>query len=196
VLDPMLAVNRAPDAGHPWAIEPKLDGWRAVVTIDGRVRVRTRRGRDVSASLPELALLADHVPDGTVLDGELVAGKGRSTDFYSIGPSMMARRRQAPLCFVAFDVPFVVGESTTELAYRDRRRLLEALEFEGPAWCTVASFEAVVEDVLTECERLNLEGLVAKRLDSRYEPGKRSMHWRKVKCSSWRERHAPLRHER
>ena len=46
------------------------------------------------------------------------------------------------------------------------------------------------------CARLHLEGLVAKRVDSRYEPGKRSSHWRKVKCAEWREHHAPLRHER
>jgi bifunctional non-homologous end joining protein LigD len=192
----MLAVNRAPDGSHSWAIEPKLDGWRAMVTIDGGVRVRTRRGRDVTASLPELTSLGDQVPDGTVLDGELVAGQGRSVDFYSVGPSMMARRRQASLCFVAFDVPHVVGESTTHLPYRERRRLLEALQFRGPAWCTVTSFDALADDVLAECERLHLEGVVAKRLDSRYEPGKRSLHWRKMKCSSWREHHAPRRHER
>jgi bifunctional non-homologous end joining protein LigD len=192
----MLAVNRPIDVSHTWAIEPKLDGWRAMVTIEGGVRVRTRRGRDVTASLPELAPLGDQVPDGTVLDGELVAGQGRSIDFYSVGPSMMARRRQAALCFVAFDLPYVVGEATTDLAYRDRRRLLEALGFEGPAWCTVASFNAEAGDVLAECERLNLEGLVAKRLDSRYEAGKRSAHWRKMKCSAWRENHGPRRHER
>jgi bifunctional non-homologous end joining protein LigD len=59
----------------------------------------------------------------------------------------------------------------------------------------VPSFDAEAEDVLEECARLHLEGLVAKRVDSRYEPGKRSAHWRKVKCAEWRERHAPLRHE-
>ena len=62
--------------------------------------------------------------------------------------------------------------------------------------CTVPSFDAEAEQVLEECARLRLEGLVAKRVDSRYEPGKRSAHWRKLKCDDWREHHAPLRHER
>src|SRR3954453_1009701 len=105
----MLAANRAPGEGR-WAIEPKLDGWRALVYVDGGVRVRTRRGRDVTASLPELAGLAEQVPDGTVLDGELVAGAGRGVDFYAVRPSMAARRRRTPLTFVAFDAPVVAGE--------------------------------------------------------------------------------------
>jgi len=127
----------------------------------------------VTTSLPELAGLAEQVPDGT-LDGELVAGGGRSVDFYSVGPSMMARRRREPLTFAVFDVPHLAGEATTSLPYRHRRRLLALLELNGPAWCTVPSFDAEADEVLEECARLRLEGLVAKRVDSRCEPGKRS----------------------
>ena len=99
---------------------------------------------------------------------------------------MAARRRRAPLAFVVFDVPHLAGEPTIGLSYRDRRRLLELLELDGPAWCTVPSFDAEAEQVLEECARLRLEGLVAKRVDSRYEPGKRSRMWLKVKCEDWR----------
>jgi bifunctional non-homologous end joining protein LigD len=196
LLEPMLATNRQLREGHRWAIEPKLDGWRALVYIDGGVRVRTRRGKDVTASLPDLAGFAEQVPDGTVLDGELIAEAGRSSDFYAVMPAMVTRRRRAPLAFVAFDVPHLAGESTTSLPYRHRRRLLELLELEGPAWCTVPSFDAEADAVLEECARLQLEGLVAKRVDSRYEPGKRSAHWRKLKCAEWKQHHALLRHER
>ena len=168
----MLATNRQPGDGHTWAIEPKLDGWRAVVYLDGSVRVRTRSGRNVTESLPELAGLAEQVPDGTVLDGELVADGGRGVDFYKVAPSMMAvRRRRAPLAYVVFDVPHLAGEPTIGLTYRDRRRLLELLELSAPAWCTVPSFDAEADEVLEECARLRLEGLAAKRVDSRYEPG-------------------------
>ena len=66
------------------------------------------------------------------------------------------------------------AKPTIGLTYRDRRRLLELLELNGPAWCTVPSFDAEADEVLEECARLRLEGLVAKRVDSRYEPGKRS----------------------
>jgi bifunctional non-homologous end joining protein LigD len=192
----MLAVNRAPADGHRWAIEPKLDGWRVLVYVDGGVSVRTRSGRNVTGSLQELAGIAEQVPDGTVLDGELVAGGGRGIDFYSVAPSMAARRRRAPLAFACFDVPHLADEPTTSFAYRDRRRLLALLELSGPSWCTVPSFDAEAAEVLEECARLRLEGLVAKRVDSRYEPGKRSRMWLKLKCEDWREQHAPLRHER
>jgi bifunctional non-homologous end joining protein LigD len=193
----MLATNSRPSTAHRWAVEPKLDGWRALVyVVEGAVRVRTRRGRDVTASLPELAELVEQVPDRTILDGELIAGAGRGSDFYAVAPSMAARRRRAPLAFVAFDVPHLAAEPTVGLAYRHRRRLLELLDLSGPSWCTVPSFDADADDVLGPCASLHLEGLVAKRLDSRYEPGKRSRAWLKVKCDDWRERHAPLQHER
>lgn len=116
-------------------------------------------------------------------------------DFYLGGPSMMARRRTAPLTFVVFDVPHLAGQATTGLTYRDRRRRLELLELNGPAWCTVPSFDAEADEVLEECARLRREGLVAKRVDSRYEPEKRSRMWLKLKSLDWREHHTPLRHE-
>ena len=95
---------------------------------------------------------------------------------------MMARRRRTPLTFVAFDAPHVVGESTTHLPYRDRRRLLEALDLQGPSWCIVPSFDAETDDVLAECERLGLEGLVVDGL-TRYEAGKRSRALLKMTAS-------------
>lgn len=184
-VEPMLATNARPGGAHRWAVEPKLDGWRALVYVaDGAVRVRTRRGRDVTGSLPELAGIIDQVPDGTVLDGELVAGGGRGVDFYAVGPAMMRRSRSGSLVFVAFDVPHLAGESTVGLAYRDRRRLLDLLDLTGPSWATVPTFEAQADEVLIECERLGLEGLVAKRVDSRYEPGKSSRSWLKVKATT------------
>lgn len=141
----MLATSRAPMEAHGWAVEPKLDGWRAMVYVEDVLRVCTRSGRGVTSSLPELAGIADAVPNGTILDGELVAGQGRAEDFYRLGPSMMAKRRANPLTFVAFDVLHLAGESTVGLTYTDRRRLLEVLEFEGPNWCTVPSFDANAE---------------------------------------------------
>ena len=77
-----------------WAFEPKLDGWRAMVYVDGAVTVRTRTGRNVSAALPELKPLADALEGRrAVLDGELVARQGRAWDFYRLGPRLNARKR-------------------------------------------------------------------------------------------------------
>lgn len=197
-FEPMLATTGRLRAGVTWMLEPKLDGWRGVVYVDGGLRVRTRSGRNVTESVPELAGFVDALPDGTVLDGELVAGQGRASDFYRLGPQM-ARRRRPPvgLTFVAFDVLCLAGEDVTHLPWADRRRLLELLELQGTGWCTVPAFDADDPDlVLHACARHELEGLVAKRTDGRYQPGKRSGAWIKVKTSDWRELHAGRRHER
>jgi ATP dependent DNA ligase domain len=101
-FQPMLATNSAPRtlAGR-WVLEPKFDGWRVIVAIDEAVRVWTRRGHEMTHRLPELASLPDMLNTRVVLDGELVAGQGRASDFYSVLPRVA---RSAPLSFVAFDV--------------------------------------------------------------------------------------------
>ena len=79
----MLAVSGRPAGSlDGWAAEPKFDGWRAFVShIDGAVKVRTRRGHDVTAAVPELDSLS---PPDVVLDGELIVGAGRLSAFYRL----------------------------------------------------------------------------------------------------------------
>lgn len=159
----MLAVAGEMDERRRWALEPKLDGWRVLVYVDGGLCVRTRRGRIVTESAAELAGLTDVVPDGTVLDGELVAGQGRATDFYRLGPRMARRRRPAQgLTFAAFDVLYLAGQCVTGLSWAQRRRLLEVLELNGEGWCTVPTLDADRDAVLDACSQHQLEGLVAK----------------------------------
>ena len=191
----MLA-TRAPLVGTmaEYAFEPKLDGWRCMVTVDeGRITVRTRTGRDVTAALPELAPLA--TLGSAILDGELVAGDGRPTDFYRIGPRMQGRRPTLPLTFVAFDVLWHDDRAVVHRPYWERRALLGSLQVAGDAWQTVPSFVGDGPELFAACSDLGLEGLVAKRLTSRYHPGRRSAEWIKAKCSDWRVVHAPLRHD-
>lgn len=192
----MLAVAGEPAPGHEWVVEPKLDGWRALVYLDCGVTVRTRSGRLVTANVPQLDGLVDVVPDGTLLDGELVAGQGRSSDFYRLGPQLARRRGAQAVTFAAFDVLHLAGESTLTLPWAQRRHLLELLEIDGSAWCTVPAFTDPADVVLAACGQHQLEGLVAKRTDSAYQPGKRSRSWVKLKTAEWRDHHAPQRHER
>jgi bifunctional non-homologous end joining protein LigD len=203
LLEPMLA-STGPIAApaEEWAFEPKLDGWRALVYVDGAVTVRTRRGRNVSASLPELEPLADALAGRrVVLDGELVARQGRAWDFYRLGPRLSAHRADAvargrartPVTFAIFDVLVLDGELVTDRPYRDRRQVLEGLALDGPAWCTVASIPARGPDMFVACVERGLEGVVAKRLSSRYRPGERSRAWIKCKSPDWRATHAPRR---
>src|SRR5690606_8806336 len=102
-----------------WSAEVKLDGWRAIVTIGETVTVRTRGGH--SLELPELAPMADlGLP--LVLDGELVGGAGRMSDFYAVAPTVSQRHRtrRPALSFAAFDVLWIDGTTTTGLPYSQR----------------------------------------------------------------------------
>lgn len=136
-----------------------------------------------------------------VLDGELVAQEGTPSSFYRLSRRMAARRpasvdtarARTPATFVAFDVLWLDGDITA-LPYQRRRRLLEELGLSGPAWCTVSSFPGAGAELFAACTQLGLEGLVAKRLDGRYEPGVRSKAWIKAKCAAWLDDHAAHRH--
>jgi bifunctional non-homologous end joining protein LigD len=152
-----------------WRFEPKLDGWRALVYVDrGAVTVRTRTGRDVTASLPELAdAPASLRRRAAVLDGELVVGGGSASDFYRLGPRLARRgataSRGCPVTFMAFDILFLDQASTCDLTYLQRRKLLEMLTLDIGC-CT-------------------------------YLPGQRSPAWVKVKTPAWRDQHAARRHQ-
>lgn len=185
-----------------WAYEPKLDGWRAVVTVfGGQVVVRTRTGRAVTDALPALRGLTDAL-DGreAVLDGELVADAGDPDSFYKVGGRMAvrspaARAASIPMSLVLFDVMWLDGNDLTRSSYADRRAALEDLRLHGQAWCTAPVFRGYGPEVFASCVELGLEGLVAKRLTGRYRPGARSEDWIKAKSHDWRLRHGPLRHE-
>jgi bifunctional non-homologous end joining protein LigD len=193
---PMLASSSAPRhfAGK-WVLEPKFDGWRVIVAIDGVVRVWTRRGHDLTERLPELAALADIVDCPIVLDGELVAGQGRASDFYGVLPRVAARNRRVPLTFVAFDV-LAYDAPVIDQPYSRRRELLDGLQLDGPAWCAVPQLDGSVADVIRVCAEHDVEGIVAKRVDSPYRPGERSSDWLKLKTADWRTAHASQRHSR
>ncbi len=193
-FSPMLARSGSVLRGDGWAVEPKLDGWRALVRVDRSVHVLTRHGRDITGRLGELQGLAE-VLDGrsATFDGELVAGRGLPGDFYRIAPELWSRQARG-IAFAAFDVLELDGQAVICQPYSERRRLLEALVPSGPAWTVVPSFTDDLAAVFVECVRAGLEGVVAKRCGSRYHPGKRSSEWMKAKAPAWREFHAPRRH--
>lgn len=182
-----------------WAFEPKLDGWRALVSLDDRLHVHTRSGRDVTAAVPELNPLTEALSGRScVLDGELIVGQGRGFDFYGLAPRLAAssapRRHALPaVAFVAFDVLYLDGELCTALRYADRRALLEQLRFDGPSWSTMPAYPGMGRALFVSCAGLRLEGVVAKRLAAGYQAGKRSPDWVKAKTPDWLFHHAPRR---
>ena len=190
-LKPMmarLATLPADDAG--WAYEIKWDGVRALCRLTpGSLRLESRTGADITPRYPELQPLAESGVTA-LLDGEVVAldEEGRPS-FERLQGRMhltredeVARRaREMPVTLVLFDVLNVDGRDVTGLPYRERRELLEGLGLEGPTWRTPGYHEGQGAELLELTRAQGLEGIVAKRLDSRYEPGRRSPSWLKIK---------------
>jgi bifunctional non-homologous end joining protein LigD len=179
---PMKATMTSLPAGDDWAYEVKWDGYRTIVHIaDGTVRLQSTAGHDVTARWPEFADLAASVnASAAVLDSELVVydDEGRPR-FELVQNSGVGSARQAVL--QVFDVLAVDGTDTIDLAYEDRRRLLDQLVEPGDKW-VVSPYRVGNGEALLEATReRGLEGVMAKRLGSTYRPGTRSKDWRKVK---------------
>jgi bifunctional non-homologous end joining protein LigD len=165
----MLARSgRLPVSGD-YSYEVKWDGFRAIVSTEGPLRVRSRRGWDMTEHVGFLAEL----PVRGVLDGELVAldGDGRP-DFAELCQCVLARQRSTPLTFIAFDVLSVDGQPVASLPYSERRRILEGLQLQAPQWRTPEAFEDGEALWQAVCEH-ELEGVVAKRRTGRYVEGGR-----------------------
>jgi bifunctional non-homologous end joining protein LigD len=194
LIRPMLAVLRdeVPRDDDNWAYEFKWDGVRAVVYVEGgRPRVLSRNDRDVTGSYPELRAMAESLgATQVVLDGEIVAmdETGRpsfgalQSRMHVTGAAQVRRLvTQTPVTFLAFDVLHLDGRSLLDEPYAERRRLLESLALSGPSWQTPPFFVGGGAAVLAASQEQGLEGVVAKRLDSRYYPDKRSDCWLKLK---------------
>lgn len=191
ILAPMLVTPaRALPTGPDWVYEVKWDGVRALVTVGDGVRIRSRHGRDHTFALPELTALAALGPRAVVvLDGELVCldpATGRPVFERLIGrlgaglPSVAAR--QAPVTFIAFDVLMVDGTSTCSMPWGERRALLEELHRAGGghSWRINTAFDDG-DCLMRATAEVRLEGVGAKRRTSRYQPGRRSRSWRKLR---------------
>jgi bifunctional non-homologous end joining protein LigD len=177
----MLARSGALPTRGDWAYEVKWDGFRAIVSTENGLRVRSRRGWNMTELVPELAAL----PVPAALDGELVAFAHDGTpDFPLVCERMLMRRPGIMVTLVVFDLLSLAGRSLLKLPYRKRRVELEALDLNGSHWTTPETFddgEALFEAV---CEH-ELEGVVAKRKAGVYRPGERG--WVKVKNRNyWR----------
>jgi bifunctional non-homologous end joining protein LigD len=193
-LAPMLALPGSPPTGRlaEWAVEMKWDGVRALAFIEnGQVRLVSRAGKDISATYPDLAGLGAAVTGGqALLDGEIVAFTDGRPDFEALQPRMHVASADAafrlsatiPVTYLAFDALQADGVRLTPLSYLERREVLSTLISNGPRWLAPPNFPGPDLDAVRAASVANgLEGVVAKRLDSVYEPGARPGSWLKVK---------------
>ena len=199
LVRPMLATAGElprPQEEAAWAYEMKWDGVRLVSYVGGArgdvVRLLTRNDREVGRTYPELTVLRDllaGVP--AVLDGEVVAlDRSGRPDFGRLQQRMhvidpVAVRglvERVPVAYFVFDLLFLAGRELLELPYTARRELLDSLELSGSTSVAVPpAFAGDGAAALATSRERNLEGVVAKRRESRYEPGRRSRSWVKVK---------------
>lgn len=193
-LAPMMAsTGRLPSdrPGEPgrWAYEVKWDGVRVLVAVEGgRIRLTSRNGNDVTASYPELRGLGRQLGStSALLDGEVVAFRDGTPDFGLLQSRMHVERpgapllRSTPVTLLLFDVLHLEGRSLLDASYDDRRAALEALGLDGDHWSVPPAFHGDGQAVLDATKAQGMEGVVAKRRNSRYEPGRRSDCWVKVK---------------
>lgn len=182
-VEPMLATGSSPAElrGDDWHFEVKWDGYRAIASVaGGELRLSSRRGNNFTADYPELTelvgLLGDHA---AVLDGEIVAlGPDGRSHF-----DLLANRASGSAAhYMAFDLLWLDGTWVGDRPYVQRRAALEALLGTGGALCHVPeTFGTDREFALDASASLQLEGLIAKRPNSTYAPGRRSRTWLKLK---------------
>jgi bifunctional non-homologous end joining protein LigD len=192
-VEPMLArLSTMPPRQSRWAFEVKWDGVRALARCQpGRIQLLTRNRKDVTAAYPELRALGRALGSrAALLDGEIVAfdTQGRpsfqalQTRMHLRGETAVRRRAAStPVTYLIFDLLWLEGHSLLPLPYERRRELLTALELQGEHWRTPANYVGQGEQLLEATAKQGLEGVIAKRLDSPYSPGRRDSSWLKIK---------------
>ena len=192
-LAPMLA-TLVPDPfdDDDWAFEPKWDGIRAAAVCNEETKLVSRNDKDITVAYPELHKLHEQlVAIDAVVDGEIVAFDDGIPSFEKLQSRMHVRApaeiqrlmKLIPVAYVAFDLLYLDGRDLRSRPYTERRELLEQALVTTPQYQLspntigegLALFEVAREQAL--------EGIVAKRLESRYETGKRSKSWLKVKTT-------------
>lgn len=191
-ISPMLAYSRdAPFSSPDWIFEPKLDGYRLITYLkDGKVIMKSRRDIDVTQQYATLLPDISRQPASElILDGEIIAmdEKGRQCfqclQQYLKSAQIKKRVVSAhiPLIYYVFDILYLDGYDLRNAALRYRKALLHNILRISDKVRLVDYFEGDADKVYAGAINAALEGVVAKHLDSRYETGKRSQDWLKIK---------------
>ncbi|MBA4012511.1 MAG: DNA ligase D [Phenylobacterium sp.] len=181
-IEPQLCRSQdKPPNGSGWAHEVKFDGYRMQLRVaSGVARLRTRKGLDWTERFQAIADTAADLPD-CILDGEAVAQDDKGQPSFTALQAALSDGRSDELTYYAFDLLFEAGEDLRELPLGERKARLKALlDGRGDAIRYVEHFDASGEAVWRSAQRLELEGIVSKRLTAPYRSG-RSDTWSKAK---------------
>lgn len=203
-IRPMLASAGPMPTADGWSYEIKWDGVRAIAYVaDGGIRMESRNLNDFTPRYPEVcrpeALPHSLRSRRAVLDGEIVGfdadgkvsfGALQQRMHLASRSAVASRQRAHPVAFMAFDVLWLDGVDVTGRPFEERRQLLETLEIVGDRWQTPPSLGPAAADgeaLRSASVAQGLEGIVAKRHGSAYEPGRRTRNWLKIKNRAQQE---------
>ena len=183
-IEPMLLLpsHHLPESGG-WIFELKIDGYRAVAfKTGGKVHLRSRNDKDSSTKYPAIAKALAPMPDESVIDGEIVALDAAGRPCFN---ALQNHDLSTALFFYVFDVMILAGKDVMSEPLNVRRQLLREsvlAKLDEPIRES-PELEASLPDLIQSVKANGLEGLVAKRRDSRYEPGLRSGVWQKMRVN-------------
>jgi bifunctional non-homologous end joining protein LigD len=183
---PCVAVKKLPE-GYAWQYELKLDGYRALaVKHDGRVTLFSRNRKPFNGRFPAIAEAFVKLPDDTIIDGEIVAIDESGRPSFSHLQNFSANANA--ITFYAFDILMWKGKDQRMQPLDKRRDLLRTKAMPKlPAIHFSESFPADAEKMISAVRSQGLEGIVAKRRDSLYEPGRRNSAWLKMRIGGGQE---------
>lgn len=189
-LTPQLAtLIESPPQGD-WQYEIKFDGYRVMARIDGdQVRLFTRNGKDWTAKMPRQAkALAALGLESAWLDGEMVVANANGVSDFQALQNAFDDGSDEAIVYYLFDVPYLNGRDLRQCPLQERRAALQALleGNENPQLRYSEDFDQPVDSLLASACQMDMEGLIGKRVDSRYS-GKRSHDWIKLKCKQRQE---------
>jgi ATP-dependent DNA ligase len=183
-IEPMLLLpaETLPE-GEGWSYELNLDGYRALgIKVGGVVRLRSRNDKDFNRKYPGIGKALAALPDETVIDGEVVALDETGRPSFN---ALQNGATGAPIVYYLFDVMVLAGRNVMREPLATRRELLtrEVIPLLADPLREAPRFDASLADLIAAVRAQGLEGLVAKRLNSVYEPGARSGAWRKMRLN-------------
>jgi len=187
----MLAVAASPFSHPEFLFEIKWDGYRCLAYLEAGTMLRSRNLKDLTATFPELGNLHERVEGlPALLDGEIVVFTERGPDFAALQErSRLERAEHAaaaaarrPAVYLAFDILYHRGESLMERPLQERKEMLCEAVRPGRDLVITDHVRGEGEAYFAAAVKAGLEGVMAKRLDSPYLPGRRSPLWRKIRA--------------
>jgi DNA ligase D-like protein (predicted ligase) len=181
-----LAVTKLPDDPE-WVYEIKLDGYRAIaINSKGKSSLYSRNRKSFYRQYQIIFDALHDLPLNTVVDGEIIALDESGRPHFNL--LQHSRSHASRICYCVFDLLIYQNRDLTQLPFIERREILKSvIKFQSPRMRISEYFETSAEPMLQSAREEGLEGVVAKRKSSRYEPGKRSGAWSKFRLNSSQE---------